>query len=225
MKKSLIIIILLLFGIVISASFVDADTALEYRMIGGLITIAVVLITWGIMWVQLFKSEPKVKKVNMSDRYKDTLEKELYKYGLESRKLKKLLFNKFKDIQIAVSNYEQDILSDNLTKDLYDFYIDEIEKLNSKNQKNIIKDIELKNIKIYDVKSEYNILTVNVYLNVKMYDYIVDNNTLNCLFGDSVFKTEFEFELTFINTSKDNDDDMNFVMSKKICINEMKVEK
>ena len=224
MKKYLIVglSILLIFIIFITSNVVDNSDLLGYRIFGGFLTLFGVYFIWIIMTIILTKSEPMVKKENMSLRYDDLSNKQLKKYSIDSESFKEMAFDKFKGILLAISNCDKDYLRDNLSIDLYHYYADEMDKFKENNKVNVIKDIELKNIKIYDITDEYNVLSVNIYMNVIMFDYIADKDSMECIEYNSDVKREYEFEVTFV---KNKITDSEFVMSKKTCINDMDIVK
>ena len=43
---------------------------------------------------------------------------------------------------------------------------------------------------------------VSVHLNVRMNNYIIDIKTNECIFGDKVNKTTFEFKLNLVDSAK-----------------------
>ena len=221
MKKYFILLLLLIFVIVISSNFVDSSSILEYRIEGAIITVFFVLVIWICLWKDLFKSEPKVKNECMSLNYLDMSNKQLKNYLIDSEKFKEMAFGKFKGILEAISNGNKEFLKDNLSIDLYNYYSDEME--NKKNIKisHVIKDIELIDIKIYDVIDEYNVLTVCIYINVKMYDYYLDD-LMKLIEDKSDVIKNYEFEINFI---KNKIVDGDFVISKKNCVNVMEVMK
>ena len=198
----------------------DSNDMLYNRITGAIITVSIVVILWIILGIKLLKHEPKVIKVNMSDRYNELSLSELKKLEINSKEFKEMIYQKFKDIHSGLTNYDYDKLKINLTDDLYKSYIEELEKLKKKKYQNIMKDFELVTLKVYNIDSSYGLLRVDVYLNVRMFDYIMDMDTDKCIKGSNTEKMDFEFELTFVK-NKNND----YVMSKKTCINQMKIEK
>ena len=196
-------------------------TTIVERIEGAVIVLTIVITAWIIMAYKLLKGEPKVIKVNMADRYKSVSSKEFNSYGIEYNNFKDLIYNKFKDITLAFASVNYDKLKINLTDDLYNYYVLEIDKLNKKGYKNIVSDMELLNFKVYDISDNYNMLRVCVYLNVIMCDYIVDTNDNSLVNGSVDDKREFEYELIFIK----NHDDTDYVMSMKKCINQMSITK
>ena len=234
MKKVYFVILLLLFLlflILISSCSLDvtqledAYSILEYRFQGAVITIIGVIIIWIIMYIYFFKSvgmESKVKKENMSNRYIELEEARLNVLGINHNRFKSMISKKIIDIYLAMSNFNYELLKLNLTNDLYKSYVSELKKLKSKGYKNIFKDIEIVDIKIFNIEKVYDVINVSVYINVRMYDYIVNENN-ECIFGDFLNKVDFEFELTFIDNGKGDNINEKYIMSKKICVNDMEI--
>ena len=157
------------------------------------------------------------KKVNLSRRYKDIPSSELEKMGIDSVKYKNLIFEKFKIIHEALSNLDLDVLKSNVTLDLYNHFIEQLEVDKALEVKSVMKDIELVNIKIYEVDN----FRIKAYLNVKMYDYQIDLNTLKCVYGNDKKKRDLEFEIYFESKTEINGMYDQYVISKKYCINDM----
>lgn len=236
MKKIIFIItllLMLLFLIVMSSFSTDATlledsySILEYRFQGAMITVLGVVVIWIILYIYYFKSvrvEPKVKKTIMSDRYIDVSKKEMQSYGININDFKKMAFNKFVLVHIAFSNLDFENLKLNLTKDLYDYYVDELNIMKSNGILNVIRDIELFSVKVYKIINTHQLLQVSVYLNVRMFDYMYDINSDKCVRGNQFDKTSYEFELVFENRGDGLDLSSQFVLSQKKCINEMSIK-
>lgn len=228
MKKKLVLLSLFVFAILIFNGmnvYVLTDTTdsvdmLYNRVTGAIITVSIVVILWIILGIKLLKHEPKVVKVNMADRYNELSSDELEVLNVDLNDFKEMIRQKFEDIHNGLTDSDYDKLKINLTDDLYKSYIEELEKLKKKKYQNIMKDFELVTLKVYNIDSSYGLLRVDVYLNVRMFDYIMDMDTDKCIKGSNTEKMDFEFELTFVK-NKNND----YVMSKKTCINQMKIEK
>ena len=216
---ALFIINFVLISIFIFYGTFDADM----RLIGGVLTYAITIVSWLIIGTFLFKMETPVKKVNMANRYIDISSLELEKIGIDSEKYKNMIFEKFKIVHEAFSNSELDALKSNVTLDLYNYYVDQLELFKSLNRRNIVKDIELVNIRIYEVNSD--LKSVKAYLNVKMYDYMIDLTTLKCVYGSDKEKRNLEFEIDFEMRTKVNGAYNQYVISRKNCINDMDVKK
>ena len=189
----------------------------------GVAIVVFFLIVWIIMAKKLLKSEPTVIKTNMADRYNEIKLDEIKKYGIDLNEFKNMACSKFIDIHNALTNYDYEVLKKNLTNDLYQYYTEQLEVMEKIKHRNIMKDFEIINIKIYNVSNEHNLLSVDLYLNVRMFDYVIDIDTKECIKGNINDKIDFEFELRFEKRNNGNDINNQFVMSKKSCINDMEI--
>ena len=188
------------------------------KRIGGIFTFILVLFNCLIWSLFLLSSDADyAKKVNLDNRYKDISSLELEKMGIDASKYKNLIFEKFKIVHEALSNLDLDVLKSNVTLDLYNHFLEQLEISKALEVKSIMKDIELINIKIYEVDD----FRVKAYLNVKMYDYQINLNTLKCVYGSDKKKKNLEFEIYFEKKTKVNDLYNQYVISKKYCINDM----
>lgn len=215
----LFIINLVIISVFIYFGTLDGDL----RLIGGILTYAITIVSWIIVGTFLFKMEEPVKKVNMANRYIDISSLELEKIGIDSEKYKSMIFEKFKIVHEAFSNSELDVLKSNVTLDLYNYYTDQLEMFRSLNRRNVVKDIELINIRIYEANPK--LKSVKAYLNVKMYDYMIDLDTLKCVYGSDKEKRDLEFEIDFEIRTEVNGAYNQYVISRKNCINDMDVKK
>jgi hypothetical protein len=206
--------------LVLSSMFVDSSNILLYRIYGAIICFLVVFIAWGIMAYYLLKPEPKVKNENIGYRYKELSLEEISKYGIDIDELKKIIYHKFKDIHKALSDMDMKVLKKHLTDDLYKDYVIELSDLKKENKKIINKDIELVNIKIYNIEKIYGVLHIDVYLNVRMVDVIVNiDDSVN-----NYDKIDFEYELNFIKKLDVEVYNSDYLLSKKSCVNRMEIK-
>ena len=95
--------------------------------------------------------------------------------NFKQEEIDKELFNVYKDIQIAWMDFDYRKLKELVSKEIYDKYEKQLEELKSKNQKNIMDNIELKKNKITDINIENNIETIECEMNVTCIDYIIEN--------------------------------------------------
>lgn len=193
----------------------------DLRLIGGVLTYIFTIVSWLIIITFLFKTEATAKKVNMANRYTDVSSLELEKFGIDSIKCKNMIFEKFKVIHDAFTNSKLDVLKSNVTLDLYNYFLEQLEVFKALNRKSVMKDIELVNIKIYEVDS----FRIKAYLNVRMYDYLMDLDTLKCVFGSDKEKRDLEFEIYFEKKTEVNGLYDQYVISKKYSINDMDAKK
>lgn len=85
------------------------------------------------------------------------------------------MFNQYKDIQVAWMNFDYRKLKNLVSEEIYIKYEKQLEELKSKNQKNIMDNIEFKSNKITDINIDNNIVTIECEMNVTCIDYIIDN--------------------------------------------------
>ena len=156
-----------------------------------------------------------------------------------------MVYEKYVKIQNDWTNFNYDGLQQNLTDELYNTYLMQLDALKLKKQKNIMNDFDLINCKIYGVTEENGMLNVKTYLRVTMYDYVVDEKG-TVLRGTDKRKIDIEYTITFVKSLKNGKDtycpncgakiEMNasgkcpycgstvvidaedFVMSKKTCV-------
>jgi len=109
----------------------------------------------------------------------------------------------FYDVQIAWMNFDYDKLKELLTDELYNTYLMDLEALKVKNQKNTMKDFELKETKLISLKEENNTYIAEILLSVKFYDYIEDINTSKILRGTNNRKLYNTYVITFIKSKEE----------------------
>ena len=170
--------------------------------------------------------------------------------SIDVNELKREAFDIYKNVQDAWMNFDDDALRRYTTDELYNMYSSQLKVLKAKKQKNIMKDIVDKNIKIVDVKIDNGIEKVVIYLEVEQYDYVVNAND-KVVRGVSNRKNNVEYLITLTRSMKDNSIDKcpncgapidivsggvcpycdstivnssnKFVMSKKQCINQRRI--
>lgn len=256
MKKIILSLLLVFLSITLSLHYIhasDNQISMDYGLnkdwtIGGITAITVTVICWLILGKFILKQEPKQQIVKLGDNYKSLSLEELKILDMSYDKFKLKIYEKFIDIHTAWQNFDYDKLRENVSDELFKFYVSELEKYKKKNYQNIMRDFELIDMKIYNIRNLYDLLHVDVYLCVRMFDYTENTVTGECVKGNNIEKMDFEYELTFVKglrtkcskcgwlVSVDDDkcmncqadikikkDDNNYIMSKKICINKMKV--
>lgn len=168
---------------------------------------------------------------------------------LDTSEFKNKAFTIYKDIQTAWMNFDTETIRKLTTDEIYNMYSSQLETLKLKKQKNIMKDITLLDSKIIDIKKEDNVITTSVYLKVKCYDYVIKEATNEVIRGKDKQKIVIEYILSFVKSATDNNNEekcpncgapieinssatcpycdstlvknsSNYVMSKKICINQ-----
>ena len=218
----------------------------------GYIIIIIIIIVIIVVIANQIKINRNVNNSSKEFSYFDLTDDKI-KYidaSIDKEKLKEEAFSIYKNIQESWMNMNYESLRKYKTDELYNMYESQLKKLKIKNQKNIMKDIELKNIKITDINITNGIEKITFYLNVNQYDYVVDSNN-KVVRGNDKIKNNVEYIITLIRSMKDEKLDKcpncgasidivsggicpycdsriinstnQFVMSKKECINQRKI--
>lgn len=108
-------------------------------------------------------------------------------------------FNIYKDVQEAWMNLEDGKIRTLTTDELYNMYSMQLDTLRVKNEKNIMKEINLVTASLTNLKIENNIETATVIMTVNCYDYIVDSQN-KVVRGNDKNKIEITYELTYIKS-------------------------
>lgn len=124
--------------------------------------------------------------------------------NFDDAKFKWNAFTIFKTIETALMNLDANTIRNLTTDEIYSIYNGQIKSLKAKGQKNIIKDLSLRDIKITDIQELNNIITINVYLKVECYNYIINDKTHEILRGSDNEKATHEYNLSFVNLGSNN---------------------
>ena len=108
-------------------------------------------------------------------------------------------FNIYKDVQEAWMNLDDGKIRTLTTDELYNMYSMQLDTLRVKNEKNIMKEINLVTASLTNLKLENNIETATVIMTVNCYDYIVDSQN-KVVRGNDKNKIEITYELTYIKS-------------------------
>ena len=108
-------------------------------------------------------------------------------------------FNIYKDVQEAWMNLDDGKIRTLTTDELYNMYSMQLDTLRVKNEKNIMKEINLVTASLTNLKIENNIETATVIMTVNCYDYIVDSQN-KVVRGNDKNKIEITYELTYIKS-------------------------
>lgn len=108
-------------------------------------------------------------------------------------------FNIYKDVQEAWMNLDDGKIRTLTTDELYNMYSMQLDTLRVKNEKNIMKEINLVTASLTNLKIENNIETATVIMTVNCYDYIVDSQN-KVVRGNDKNKIEITYKLTYIKS-------------------------
>lgn len=119
--------------------------------------------------------------------------------NLNLYEFKNEVFNIYKDVQEAWMNLDDGKIRTLTTDELYNMYSMQLDTLRVKNEKNIMKEINLVTASLTNLKIENNIETATVIMTVNCYDYIVDSQN-KVVRGNNKNKIEITYELTYIKS-------------------------
>lgn len=119
--------------------------------------------------------------------------------NLNLYEFKNEVFNIYKDVQEAWMNLDDGKIRTLTTDELYNMYSMQLDTLRVKNEKNIMKEINLVTASLTNLKIENNIETATVIMTVNCYDYIVDSKN-KVVRGNDKNKIEITYELTYIKS-------------------------
>ena len=114
---------------------------------------------------------------------------------LNVSEFKTKVFRTYKDIQTAWMNFDTDTIRKLTTDEIYNMYSSQLETLKLKKQRNIMKDIELIDVKIIDIHKD---------LNVKCYDYVIKDATGEVTRGTDKSKMNIKYKLSFVKSASNN---------------------
>ena len=123
---------------------------------------------------------------------------------LNVSEFKTKVFRTYKDIQTAWMNFDTDTIRKLTTDEIYNMYSSQLETLKLKKQRNIMKDIELIDVKIIDIHKENDVITIDAYLNVKCYDYVIKDATGEVTRGTDKSKMNIKYKLSFVKSASNN---------------------
>lgn len=123
-------------------------------------------------------------------------EKEIQQFIPEFHKeeFQHMMFEKYKKIQTAYMNFDNDILRQNCTEDLYQQYHSQLKLLKEKQKKNMMHDFEQITFRLIDVNKKDKELSIKLRTVIWCYDDIVDQNKK--LIQDH--KKIYHYEMTLI---------------------------
>ena len=122
--------------------------------------------------------------------------------GLNYESLIEKLYEIYIDTQIAWMNFDYDKLKENLTDELYNQYVMQLDTLKVKNEKNIMSDFELKDIMFTNLITNNNTRKIIIELLVEFYDYIEKSGKV--VRGTNNRKVIQHYEMVFVLDTKEN---------------------
>ena len=151
----------------------------------------------------LFSKNKNNDNQNKRNSYYDVTNEIFIKYfDCDINVLKKQLYDNFYNVQMSRMNFDYDNLRKLCTDELYNQYKTQLEVARLKNEKNIMSDFTLNNIKIYRISEINNVTIVNVFLDVTFKDYVINNDSKDIVRGDDKIYVNNCYLLEFSKTNK-----------------------
>ena len=122
--------------------------------------------------------------------------------GFDKNEFFKEAFTIYQNVQNAWMNFEMEKVRDQLTDELYNMYLSQVETLKIKGQQNIMKDFKLTNARVTGFYVENDTVQMITSMTIEFYDYIIDVASGKVLRGNSQRKCCVEYEMTFIQSLK-----------------------
>lgn len=175
-----------------------------------IISFVIVAIIFGLSFIVIRVQSNTVRK-RMEQNMKQNLavkpsisEEEIRKIlpGFDKNKFFREAFAIYENVQNAWMNFEMEKVRDQLTDELYNMYLSQVETLKLKGQQNIMKDFKLTNARITGFDVENDTIQMTTSMTVEFYDYIIDIAFGKVLRGNSQRKGCVEYEMTFIKSLK-----------------------
>ncbi len=126
--------------------------------------------------------------------------------NLNIEEFNKIVFNNYKEIQIAWMNFDLDTIKNLVSDEIYNMYSMQLDTLKVKGQKNMMENINYVDNYICNITIENDITTISTILSVTCYDYIVDNNN-KVIRGSKNKELYYTYRLTFTKNSIDKNID------------------
>ena len=130
--------------------------------------------------------------VELTDEKIKELDEELSREILHEK-----TYDIYKKVQNAWMDFDDETLRKNLTDEIYNMYKTDLKTLKLKNQKNIMKDFDIKDCKVISIEFENGTEKVSMYLQVSQYDYVVDKDG-KVVRGTDKIKNTVEYMITLV---------------------------
>ena len=182
----------------------------------GFADLAIIIIFVVIIVISIANQNKKAKlassrpKTIINSRYCKEMSEEEFNNAIKDitmEELRQEVFNTYKNIQYAWTNFDYDRIRMLTTDEIFNMYSSQLNTLEIKNQVNIMSEIEKNDVRILSVKKENGINTIEAYLKVNCYDYVINKATNQIVRGINDRKMELEYIITLVkdaNSSNKN---------------------
>ena len=171
----------------------------EYPLL-GIVVLAILVL----LYFSNKKKGQKILEESLNSKL-DLLDINMYS---EEKRLEIEAFNLYKKIQFAWMNFDEEALRKCLTDEMYNMYLMQLDTLKVKNQKNIMYDIKYIGSNIKEKYEENGQETIVINMNVSCYDFIIDTRTNKVVRGSSSKVNIYNYELTFVRTKENKQNDI-----------------
>lgn len=166
----------------------------------AIIVITIFLFALLVYIISSISCERKIKKEDISE---DKLRRIIPNYTLDE--LKKMVIQKFIDIQNAWMEFDYDKLRELCTNELYNSYATQLNVLKIKNGKNIMSDFITQYIYITDAVVENNNYVIKAVLKIEFYDYVINTINNNVIRGRKNTKVLNTYNLELVKSINDKE--------------------
>lgn len=195
-----------------SSSYSSGEVSEEYSFLGSFVLGMVIFIIIFCLFLDVYK---KMQKANMRRNnrridfsYYEDLSEEAIKAvdsTIDVAEMKKKAFEIYKNIQTAWMNFDEETIKNNTIDELYNMYSSQLKMLKMKKEKNIMDEITLEDVKIYEINKEKDVINLKVFLVVTCYDYVIKEENKSVVRGNKNEKVRISYSLTFIKSAINKD--------------------
>ena len=178
-----------------SSSWDSSDSDGDLSGSGMLAVIVITVIVIIVISIICSKKEVKLTEI---DSYSKLSDDEIHEYisDLDIEKFNNKVFDNYKKIQEAWSNFDIDTIRNLVSDEIYNMYSMQLDTLKVKSQKNIMSDITYVNNYITNIIVDNDTETIETILKVSCFDYLVDDKN-NVVRGNKNIKLHYTYKLTF----------------------------
>ncbi len=134
----------------------------------------------------------------------NSLEKQiLEKHNLKEEDIVKDLYEAYLRVQNAWSNFDYETLKEELSNELYNTYVNDLEALKIKEQQNIMYGFQFVKGYVKSIEERNNeIKSMDIYLKVRLHDFVVDKD-MNVVRGNKEYLFEVGYIISIIMETQD----------------------
>ena len=140
-----------------SSSYISGDLSEEYSVLGSFVLGMLIFIIIFCIFLDVYRKMQKADSHRNSRRadlsYYQDLSEDVIKAvdpTINVVEMKQMAFEIYKNIQTAWMNFDEEVIKNNTTDELYNMYSSQLKMLKLKKQKNIMDEITFEDAKIYD---------------------------------------------------------------------------